>query len=114
MTAINGDGGGLTKIKCPFIFLLPICYFADPSYVSKLSSQPMVSRKRRFLSFKMFRITIYYSSAMYSSYFNFQMTMENNYAIAIARPRASFSANQEKKPKPIALCTYHFFSALGK
>ena len=51
---------------------------------------------------------------MYSSYFSFQMTIENNYAIAIARPCASFSANEEKKPKPIAICTHHFFSALGK
>ena len=51
---------------------------------------------------------------MYSSYFSFQMTIENNYAIAIARPCASFSANEEKKRKPIAFCTHHFFSALGK
>ena len=53
----------------------------------------MVSRKRSFLSFEMFYSTIYYSSVMYSSYFSFQMTVENNYAIAIARPCGSFSAN---------------------
>ena len=45
---------------------------------------------------------------MYSNYFNFQMTVENNYAIEIARPCASFSAIEEKNPKPIALCTHHF------
>ena len=42
------------------------------------------------------------------------MTISNNYAIAIARPCASFSANEEKKPKPFVFWTHHFSSALGE
>ena len=59
---VSGEGGGrLTKMECSSIFLLPVFYFANPSYVRKLfSSQPLVSRKRSFLSFEMFHSTIYY------------------------------------------------------
>ena len=68
MAAIDGKGG-LTKKECPLIFLLPIFYFADPSYVSKLlSSQPMFSRTRSFLSFEMFHSTIYFSKIQLVNY----------------------------------------------
>ena len=62
---------------------------------------------RSFLSFEMFHSTTYYSSVMYSNCFNFQMTVESNYAIAIARPCASFSANEDKKTKTKTNCTLY-------
>ena len=82
----------------------------------------MALRKKSFLFFEKFRSTNYYNSVMYPSYVraDFKLLIEK-YAIAIAtlsdwlkRTCASFSANEEKNPKPIAVCRRDFSPTLGK
>ena len=59
---VRANVQSLLRLKYQFSFLI------NPCYTKMLSSQPMASRKKRFLSFEVFHSTTSCSSVMYPSY----------------------------------------------